>query len=132
MSVSDPIADFLTVIRNGCKARKEVIVVPSSKVKERITEILKEERFINNYKIIEEGSKKFIRIYIRYLRNGNPAIKDMQKVSRPGLRRYVEAKKIPRVLNGMGIMIVSTSQGIMCDEKARKENVGGEMICSVW
>lgn len=132
MSVSDPIADFLTCIRNGCRSKKEVVVIPSSKMKEHIAVILKEEGFITNYKVIEEGNKKFIKIYLKYLRNGNSAIKNLRKVTKPSLRRYVESKKIPRVLNGMGVMIVSTSRGVMTDDTARKENVGGEMICSVW
>jgi small subunit ribosomal protein S8 len=131
MSVSDPIADFLTSIRNGCRAKKEEVLIPSSKQKEHIASILKEEGFISNYKVIEEGPKKVLKIYLKYLRDGKPAIKNLRKVTRPSLRRYTEAQKIPRVLNGMGIMIVSTSRGIMTDAKARKENVGGEMICTV-
>jgi small subunit ribosomal protein S8 len=132
MAVSDPVADFLTIIRNGCKAKKETVTIPSSKLKGEIAEILKQEGFIKNYKIIEDGTKKQLRIYLKYLRNGKSAIKNLQKVSRPGLRRYTKAEKIPRVFNGMGVMIVSTSQGLMSDATARKDNIGGEMICKVW
>jgi small subunit ribosomal protein S8 len=132
MAVSDPVADFLTCIRNGCKAKKETVTIPSSKIKVEIAEIMKEEGFIKNYKVTEEGAKKYIRIYLKYLRDGRSALKNLQKVSRPGLRRYTHAEKIPRVLNGMGILVVSTSRGLMTDEKARKENIGGEMICKVW
>ena len=132
MSVSDPIADFLTCIRNGCTSKKEVVLIPSSKMKEQIASILMDEKFISNYKIIEDGNKKVIKVYLRYLSNGKSAIKNLRKITKPSIRRYVEAQKVPRVLNGLGIMIVSTSQGIMTDAKARKENVGGEMICSVW
>lgn len=132
MAVSDPVSDFLTCIRNACKAKKETVTIPSSKLKAEIAEILKEEGFIKNYKVTEDGAKKSIRIYLKYLRDGNSAIKNLQKVSRPGLRRYTKAEKIKRVLNGMGILIVSTSRGLMTDDKARKENVGGEMVCKVW
>ena len=132
MSVSDPIADFLTCIRNGCSSKKEVVLIPSSKMKETIAGILKDEGFITNYKVIEEGNKKVIKVYLKYLRDGRSAIKNLRKVTKPSLRRYVESTKIPRVLNGLGIMIVSTSRGIMTGANARKENVGGEMICSVW
>ena len=132
MSISDPIADFITCIRNAAKAKKEAVTLPASKMKVQITEILKDERFITNFKVIEEGNKKFIRIYLRYLKGNRSAIKRIKKVSTPGLRRYVESKRIPRVLNGLGIIILSTSKGIITGEEARKQKTGGEMICTVY
>jgi len=131
MSVSDPIADFITCIRNACQSRKETVTLPASKVKIQITEILKQENFINNFKVIDEGNKKFIRIYLKYIKGNRSAIKSFKRVSTPGLRRYVEAKRIPRVLNGLGIVILSTSKGIITGEKARHEKTGGEVLCTV-
>ena len=132
MSISDPIADFITCIRNAAKAKKETVTLPASKMKVQITEILRDERFITNFKVIEEGNKKFIRIYLKYLKGNRSAIKRIKKVSTPGLRRYVESKRIPRVLNGLGIIILSTSKGIITGEEARKQKTGGEMICTVY
>lgn len=132
MSVSDPIADFIAALRNAAKVRKESVVLPSSNMKVEIAGILQEEGFIRNYKIIEEGNKKFIKIYFKYLKNEKPALQMMKRVSRPGLRRYVDSTKIPRVLNGLGIIILSTSKGIITGKKARSMKVGGEMICTVW
>jgi len=132
MSVSDPIADFLTGIRNALKARKETVTMPSSKIKERIAAILKEESFIKNYAVVEEGKKRFIRLQLKYLKGFKPAVKSLKRISRPSLRRYVEVARIPRVLNGLGVAILSTSQGIMTGEDARKKNIGGEVICKIW
>lgn len=132
MSISDSIADYLTCIRNGYRAHKESVTVPSSKEKEKLTEILKSERYIKDYTVVEEGAKKFLHIRLRYLKDGNACLKGLTRVSKPGLRRYVEAMKIPRVLNGLGTMVVSTSKGIMTDKAARKINVGGELIFKVW
>ncbi len=132
MSVSDPIADFITCIRNAYKAKKETVTLPASKAKIQIAEILKKEKFINNFKILEEGNKKFIRIYLKYLKGNRSAIKNISRVSTPGLRRYVGARNIPRVLNGLGIIILSTSGGLVTGEEARKQNTGGEMVCSVY
>jgi small subunit ribosomal protein S8 len=132
MSLSDPIADFLTSIRNAVKAQKEAVTVPTSKVRNTIAEILKEEKFIENFKIIEEGPKRFLRIHLRYLKGKKSAIKHIRRISLPGLRRYVETKKIPRVLNGLGIVILSTSRGMVTGEKARELNIGGEVVCKVW
>lgn len=132
MSVSDPIADFLTCVRNALKAKKEEVVIPSSKVKESISQILKDEKFISNFQVLEEGKKKYIKLYLRYLKGNKPALKNIRRVSRPSLRRYVEVDRIPRVLNGLGVVVLSTSKGIMTGTKAREENVGGEVVCKVW
>ena len=133
MSVpTDPIADFLTRIRNASSAKKESVTVPGSKMLSRLTEILKEEGFIENFKMVEEGSRKLIRIHLRYLKGKKPAIQTLRRLSTPGLRRYVATDGIPRVLGGLGISIISTSRGVMSDRKARQEKVGGELICQVW
>lgn len=131
MSVSDPIADFLTCVRNALKARKQTVTVPSSKLKTRIAEILKEEGFIKNVKVVEEGSKKYLVLYLKYLKDQRPAIKKMSRLSRPGLRRYSDSTKIPRVLNGLGIVILSTSSGVMTGKEARKAHIGGEVLCTI-
>jgi len=131
MSVTDPIADFLTCIRNACKAKKETIAIPSSNVKESIAKILKDEGFIKNYKVIEEGNKKVIHIYLKYLKGRISAIKKIKRISKPGLRRYTEAAHIPRVLSGLGVVVLSTSQGAITGEEARRGNIGGEIICTI-
>ena len=132
MSISDPIADFIVCVQNASMAKKESVTLPSSKIKARIAEILKEEGFIKNFKVVEEGPKRFIRIYLKYLRGNRPAIRKLRKISTPGLRRYVEAGRIPRVLNGLGIVILSTSKGVVSGKVARQDNIGGEVICKVW
>ena len=132
MSVSDPVADFISCIKNASKAKKQEVIVPSSKMKVCIGEVLKGEKFVRDVKILDEGAKKKLKIYLKYLKSGQPAIKDIKKISKPGLRRYVGADKMPRVRNGLGIVIVSTSRGFMTGDEARKENVGGEIICKVW
>lgn len=133
MSVStDPIADFLTQIRNAARAAKPTVTVRSSKVTVRIAEILKQEGFIENYKMIEEGAKKFLRVHIKYVKGKQPAIQSLIRISKPGLRHYVAHDEIPRVLGGLGVAIVSTSKGIMTDKQARAQKVGGELLCKVW
>ncbi|MBN1493110.1 MAG: 30S ribosomal protein S8 [Candidatus Omnitrophica bacterium] len=132
MSVTDTIADYITIIRNGCRAGKDSVTVPSSIMKVKITEILKREGYINDFSVVENGSKKSIFIKLRYKKDGSPAIRNLTRVSTPGLRRYVESRKVPRVLRGIGTMVVSTSQGVLTDDEARKQNVGGELIFKVW
>ncbi len=132
MPCTDFTADFLTIIRNAAKAHKDKVTVPSSKFTARVAEILKEEGFVENIKVFSEGKKQFIRIHLKYLRRGRPAIQGLRRISKPGLRVYVGAEKIKRVRGGLGIAIISTSKGIMSDRKARQDNVGGEHICSVW
>ena len=133
MSMSDPISDFLTRIRNGLSSNKKWVDIPSSKIKKRIALILKEENFIEDfYFISDDDSKETIRIFLRYDYNGEPTIDQIRRVSRPGLRVYVSSKQIPRVLDGLGISILSTSKGVLSDNEARTENVGGEILCKVF
>ena len=130
--MTDPIADFLTRIRNAVKANHKVVVAPGSKIKEAITRILFEQGYILAYKFDkDEKGHPIIKIALKWNDKTN-AIKDLKRVSRPGLRQYSSVAEMPRVLNGLGIAIVSTSKGIMTDAKARKENVGGEVLCYVW
>ena len=133
MGVStDPIADFLTQIRNAAKTAKQTVTVPGSKLTVRLAEILKQEGFIENFKVIEEGAKKFIRIHLKYVKGKQSAIQSLVRISKPGIRHYVNCEEVPRVLGGLGIAIVSTSKGIMTDRQARSQKVGGELICKVW
>src|SRR5580765_7190098 len=123
---SDPISDMLTRIRNGLAARHPKVDVPASRLKGDIAKILKDEGFIANYKLTEEGAKKSIRIYLKYTAGNVPVI------SRPGCRVYVGSKEVPRVLGGLGINILTTPRGVMTGGSARKEGVGGELLCHVW
>ena len=131
MHTTDPIADMLTRIRNANSAKHICVDVPASNVKKAIAEILLEEGYIKNYQIIEDGKQNIIRIALKY--NGKEkAISGLKRVSKPGLRIYKSKEELPKVLRGLGIAIVSTSKGIMTDKKARKENVGGEVMAFVW
>ncbi len=131
MHTTDPIADMLTRIRNANAAKHMCVDVPASNVKKAIAEILLEEGYIKNYQIIEDGKQDIIRIALKY--NGKEkAISGLKRVSAPGLRIYKSKDELPKVLRGLGIAIVSTSKGIMTDKKARKENVGGEVMAFVW
>ena len=132
MSMSDPIADMLTRIRNASSARHEKVVVPASRLKLRIAEVLREEGYIKDFVRHEDAAQGAITILLKYDADREPAISDIKRVSKPGLRRYVPTDSIPRVLNGMGIAILSTSKGVMVDREARKQKVGGELICTVW
>lgn len=130
---TDPIADFLTRIRNAVKAKHRVIEVPASNMKKDITRILFEKGYILNYKFEDEGPQGLIKIALKYNpETKQPAIKKIERISSPGLRRYVGHEDLPRVLNGLGIAIVSTSQGVMTDKEARTKNIGGEVICYVY
>ncbi len=131
-ATTDPIADFLTQIRNSMRANKPTVTAPGSKITVRIAEILKNEGFIENFKVMEEGPKKFIRLHLKYFKAKKPAIQSVIRISKPGLRRYVNCEEIPRVLGGLGVAIVSTSKGVMTDRQARAAKVGGELICKVW
>ncbi|AFN73446.1 Ribosomal protein S8 [Melioribacter roseus P3M-2] len=131
MLTTDPIADFLTRIRNAIKARKKYVDIPSSKMKEGLAEILKTNNYIKDYNVIEDNKQNILRIHLQYV-NGIPSITGLKKVSKPGLRIYAGKDEIPKVLNGLGISIISTSKGLMTDKQARKESVGGEVICQVW
>jgi small subunit ribosomal protein S8 len=132
MSFTDPIADMLTRIRNASSARHEKVLVPRSGLKIRIAEVLKDEGFIKDFTVHQDGVQGAITILLKYSADREPAISDIKRVSKPGLRRYVPTGSIPRVLNGMGIAILSTSKGVMVDREARKQKVGGELICTVW
>ena len=132
MSFTDPIGDMLTRIRNASAARHEKCLIPASRLKVRIAEVLKEEGFIKDYVLHQDGPQGAITILLKYSADREPAISDIKRVSKPGLRRYVANDSIPRILNGMGIAILSTSKGVMVDREARKQKVGGELICTVW
>jgi small subunit ribosomal protein S8 len=131
MSMTDPIADFLTRIRNGIRARRGFVVCPRSKLKERIAEILKEEGYLETIAMEDTGPQGVLSLTLRYTDN-ECAISGLQRVSRPGQRTYVGARAVPRVRNGLGIAIMSTSRGVMTDRSARKLGVGGEVLCEVW
>lgn len=129
---TDPISDYLTRIRNAQKAKKKSVEIPASKMKLRITEILNRNGFIGDFNVAETKNKQgSIVIKLKYL-NSEGVILGLERVSRPGIRKYVEGNSIPKVLNGLGINIVSTSKGLMTDKEARKLGVGGEVICSIW
>lgn len=132
MSFTDPIGDMLTRIRNASSARHEKVLVPKSGLKVRIAEVLKEEGFIKDFVVHQDGVQGAISILLKYSADREPAISDIKRVSKPGLRRYVATDSIPRILNGMGIAILSTSKGVLVDREARKQKVGGELICTVW
>ncbi|MCX8011845.1 MAG: 30S ribosomal protein S8, partial [Desulfobacterota bacterium] len=127
-----PIADMLTRIRNGSKAKFEKIDIPLSKQKLEIAKILKQEGYIRNFKVLSEGVKGTLGVYLKYDTQNRSIINGIKRVSKPGLRVYVKSKKIVPVLNGFGISIISTPQGIMTDKEAKKMNLGGEVICLVW
>jgi len=132
MGMTDPIADMLTRIRNGSKARKKWVDMPASKLKKELARILAEEHFIDRFTYADDNKQGVLRIFLRYERNELPIIQGIQRVSKPGLRKYSRAHDLPRVLNGLGVAIVSTSSGVMTDQTARKKGVGGEVICYIW
>jgi len=131
MSKTDPIADFLTIIRNGIMAKKENVDMPASKVTKAILEILKKNEYIDNFKLIEDKKQGIMRVYLKYIA-GKSMISNLQRISRPGLRKYTRYEQIPRVLRGRGIAVMSTSRGIITGEEARSQKLGGEIICYVW
>ncbi len=132
MSVTDSIGDMLTIIRNASRAKKEVAEVLGSKLTGELLRILKREGYIKNYRKIEDKKQGIFRIYLRYRKDKSSFITNLRRVSKPGLRVYAKQDKIPYVLRGFGIAIVSTSKGIMTDKEARQLNTGGEILCSVW
>jgi small subunit ribosomal protein S8 len=132
MNLSDPIADMLTRVRNGLKARHLKVDVPASKLKTEIARILKDEGYILNYKIVDEGPHKAIRVYLKYTAANAPVISHLERVSRPGCRVYVGKGDIPKVLGGLGVNILTTPKGVMTGKMARKEGVGGELLCSIY
>ena len=132
MSMSDPIADMLTRVRNGIIASFDTVDVPSSKLKINIAKILKSEGFIKNYKVIADKKQGLIRIFLKYDESGEPVIGGLKRVSRSSCRVFAKKDKVPMVLNGFGINVLSTSKGVMTDKQARKQGIGGEILCSVW
>lgn len=132
MAMTDPIADMLTRIRNASTVSHETVDVPASKLKVELARVLKEEGFIADYAVKEEGKFKVITITLKYDMNRKPVITKLERISKPGLRHYSKAKKLQKVLGGLGVAIISTPKGLLTDRKARKENVGGEIICYVY
>jgi len=130
--VSDPIGDFLNRIRNAQKARFDKVDIPASRIKANLARILKEEGYIKNYKFIRDDKQGILRVHLKYGESRDGAVTGAKRISKPGCRAYVGHEKIPRILNGMGISIISTSSGIMTDRQARKERVGGEVLCAIW
>ena len=132
MSVTDPIADMLTIVRNGTRALKPHVDVPASKIKEQILMKLKECGFIENYNLIEAKPQGVLRVYLKYAPDGQSVIEGIRRISKSGLRKYTSAAKVPRVKGGIGVAILTTSKGVMTDEESREKNVGGEVLCHVW
>jgi small subunit ribosomal protein S8 len=132
MNLTDPVADFLTRIRNAHRARHQKLDVPASRLKAEIARILKEEGYIANFKPVEEDGQSVLRVYLKYGANNEAAIRDLQRVSRPGCRVYVGKDEIRRVQGGLGISIITTPKGVMTGRQARREGVGGEILCEVW
>ena len=132
MSVSDPIADFLTGVRNAIRARRRKVDVPATRFKTEVARVLLRERFINNFKVIEDSKQGVLRIYLKYTADEQSVISGIKRVSTPGRRQYVKSVQIPRVMGGLGTSIVSTSRGLMTDREAREAGLGGELVCQVW
>ncbi len=132
MSMTDPIADYLTRIRNATRARHSKVDIPVSNILKEITRILMEEGYIRDFTIIDDKNQGTVRIYLKYGKDQRCAITGIKRMSRPGYRRYASVDNIPRVLNGLGISILTTPKGLLTGKKARKENVGGEILCAVW
>ncbi len=132
MSMTDPIADYLVRIRNALKAKHTKVDIPFSGVKEEITKILLNYHYIKNYIIIDDNKQGLIRIYLKYDQDNKSVISSLKRVSKPGLRKYVKSTEIPRVLNNLGIAILTTSKGVMSDREAREFKVGGEVLCYIW
>ena len=132
MSMTDPIADYLTRIRNGQSAMKNWVDIPASNLKKRISFVLKEEKFISDYILIQDKKQDMLRVFLNYDYDKKPVIHGIQRYSKPGCRRYVASDNLPRVLNGMGISILSTSKGVITDKEARVQKVGGEVICYIY
>lgn len=132
MSMTDPIADLLTRIRNANMAKLQKLDVPSSNMKVSIANVLRSAGFIKNYKVIADQKQGILRIYLKFIDEKDPVINEIKRVSRPGSRKYVKSDEIPSVKNGMGIAIISTSKGILADKAAREAGLGGEILCTIW
>lgn len=129
--MTDPVADFLTRIRNGNMAGLETVEAPASHMKANIAKVLKEEGYIRNFRLVRAGAKHYLRVYLKY-ENGEKAISGIRRISTPGLRRYVDVDSIPRILNGAGTVILSTPKGVVTGREAKKSRTGGEVLCTVW
>ncbi len=132
MTMTDPIADMLTRIRNAVTVRHDYVNIPASKMKVAIAKVLKDEGFIHDFETFEEGPRRFLRVHLSYTGNREPLLNGLKRVSRPGLRVYVQKREIPRVYNGLGIAILSTPKGIMAGQQAWRQQTGGEVLCYVW
>jgi len=132
MSMTDPIADYLTRIRNGLQAKHKYVDIPASNLKRKVSRILIEQGFIKKYIIIDDGKQGLIRIWLKYDQENNPVISKLIRVSKPGLREYVDVASLPRVKNNLGIAILTTPKGVITAREARRQNVGGEVLCYVW
>jgi len=132
MAISDPIADMLTRIRNAGKAKFNSVDIPGSKLKTELAKVLKDEGYIRNYKFIKDNKQGILRLYLKYSEKGSHNILNLIRISKPSRRVYVKSKDIKQVYSGMGVAILSTSKGIITDKRARKENIGGEILCNVW
>ncbi len=132
MGMTDPVADMLTRIRNACSARHRRVDMPVSKLKLEIARLLRDNHYIQEFQVLDDGRHGLLRLYLRYHNGDQPVIRELQRVSTPGLRRYVGARAIPRVKNGLGMAIVSTPKGLMTDRDARTAHVGGELVALVW
>ena len=132
MNMTDPIADMLTRIRNGVSAKHDSVSMPASKVKVAIARVLKEEGFIRDFELGSEGSRSVLKVQLSYTGRKDPVLSGIKRVSKPGLRVYVQKREIPRVLGGLGIAILSTPEGVMTGQIARQKNIGGEVLCYVW
>lgn len=131
MSFNDPIANMLTLIRNGIRAKKETVDIPQSKMLILIADIMKQEGFIDNYRVIKDVKQGILRVYLRYI-NKKSVVVNLKRVSRPGLRIYRNTQNIPKVLRGKGVAILTTSKGLMTDQQAREQGIGGEVLCNIW
>jgi small subunit ribosomal protein S8 len=132
MSVTDPVADFLTCVRNAIRAKQRKVDVPASRMKTELAKVLLREKFINNFKLIEDAQQGVLRVYLKYTGDEIPVISGIRRISTPGRRVYVGKSRIPRVLGGLGTSILSTSRGLMTDREARESGLGGEVVCQVW
>lgn len=132
MAVTDPVADFLTCVRNAIQAKQRKVDVPASRLKAEISKVLLRERFINNFKVIEDGRQGLLRVYLKYAADDQNVITGIRRVSTPGRRVYMKKDRIPRVMGGLGTSILSTSRGMMTDREAREAGLGGELICQIW
>ncbi|MDP8230249.1 MAG: 30S ribosomal protein S8 [Candidatus Gorgyraea atricola] len=132
MSMTDPIANTLTIVRNGFSSHKIKVDVPFSKISQEILGIFKREKFIKDFKFIDDKKQGLLRVYLKYMSTGDPAVKGLKRISRPGLRRYVKKDRVPVVLGGIGVAVLSTSRGIVTNVQAKEMQTGGEVLCYIW